>query len=190
MDQDSSPTDLVRRHRAGDPQAAQALFERYAQRLGHLAEQHLSRKLAARVGAEDVVQSVFRTFFQRLSRGEFQIDARTQLWQLLVTITVRKARAHGRRHTAAARDVALEQPGDAEAWLSGVPDREPAPEEAAWLVDEIEALVRDLPELYGQVLQRRLQGDTVAEIADRFEVTRQVVYRALSVLQRRLAGRS
>ncbi len=188
MDQDSSPTELVRRYREGDPEAARALFKRYAQSLGGLTAQHLSRKLAGRVEAEDVVQSVFRTFFHRLTRGEFQIDARTQLWQLLVKITVLKARAQGRRHTAAVRDVAIEEPGGAEDWLSAVADREPGPEEAALLVDQIEALVRDLPDLYVQVLQLRLEGHSVAEIAIRFKVTRQVIYRALGVLQHRLTG--
>jgi hypothetical protein len=37
MDDDSSPTEFVQRHRQGDPDAARALFEHYAQRLCRLA---------------------------------------------------------------------------------------------------------------------------------------------------------
>ena len=63
------------RLRAGDPRAAERLFACYAERLGHLARQNLSRKLAGRIDSEDVVQSVFRTFFRRNARGEFHIDS-------------------------------------------------------------------------------------------------------------------
>jgi RNA polymerase sigma-70 factor (ECF subfamily) len=187
MDQDSSPTELVQRYRQGDPDAARALFDRYAQRLCRLAEQHLSRKLAGRLDGEEVVQSAFRTFFLRAARGEFRIDSRVQLWHLLAQITVRKAREQGRRHTAGPRDVGAEQQGDADNWLLTVATREPGPEEAVILMDEIESLLRGLPDLYAHILQQRLQGHSVAEIANQLGVVRQNVYRALDVLQRRLA---
>jgi hypothetical protein len=82
MDDATSITELVRRYRHGDPQAAQRLFACYAQRLNRLAEQCLDRRLAGRVEGEDVVQSALRTFFRRSLRGEFQIDSAAQLWQL------------------------------------------------------------------------------------------------------------
>jgi hypothetical protein len=81
-----------------DPAAAELVFARYAQRLVRVAEQHLSRKLAGRVDGEDVVQSVFRTFFRRSAAGEFRIDNSGQLWRLLVTITQRKAQTLGAPH--------------------------------------------------------------------------------------------
>src|SRR5262249_11157232 len=98
---DPSQDDLAGRLQDGDDRAARELFARYAHRLAVLAERHLSDNLAARVDGEDVVQSVFRTFFRRCARGEFQIDSSAQLWRLLVKITVRKARAKARQHTAA-----------------------------------------------------------------------------------------
>jgi RNA polymerase sigma-70 factor (ECF subfamily) len=167
MNEPDSLTDLVRRHRDGDPDAARALFANYAQRLGRLAEQHLSRKLAGRVDGDDVVQSVFRTFFLRTARGEFQIDSRGQLWQLLVQITIRKARTQGRRHTAGVRDVAAEQREATEDLLAAVMNREPGPEEAAILMDQIAAVLKGLPEGYCRVLELRLQGRSAAEIAAR-----------------------
>jgi RNA polymerase sigma-70 factor (ECF subfamily) len=183
----TSLTEAVQRHREGDSDAAAAIYAHYAERLSRLAHQHLSSKVAARVDEEDVVQSVFRTFFHRSARGEFQIDSRAQLWQLLVRITVMKARAKGRQHTAAKRDVRAEQPG--EDWLGAVAAGEPGPEEAAVLMDEIEVLLRGLPALYCQVLQRRLEGHRVAEIAAGLGVSRQTVYRALHLLEERLDRR-
>ena len=71
---DSIP-ELVQRVRAGEARAAEELFARYARQLTRLAEENLSRKVLARVGGEDVVQSVFRTFFRRTAQGEFRIDS-------------------------------------------------------------------------------------------------------------------
>lgn len=179
-------TELVQRYRNGEPAAAEQLFNAYAQRLSRVAQQHLSRKLGPRVDADDVVQSVFRTFFARTAQGEFQIDSRAQLWQLLVKITITKARAQGRYHTAATRDVNVEQPGGDDDWFFNAMVCEPGPEEAAILVDEIQGVLRGLPELYCQVLQLRLEGHPVAEIADQLNMARRTVYRALKLLHERL----
>jgi RNA polymerase sigma-70 factor (ECF subfamily) len=183
VDQTEPVAELVRRWQDGDVVAAEKLFSRYARQLARLAEQHLSRKVAGRVDGEDVVQSVFRTFFRRSAEGAFRIDNSAQLWQLLVQITVRKARAEARHHTAAVRDVGAEAPAE----LPAVVAHEPTPEEAAILVDQVEALVRGLPALTCHVLDLRLQGCSVAEIAVRHGVSRQTVYRLLQLLQHRLA---
>jgi RNA polymerase sigma-70 factor (ECF subfamily) len=175
---------LLERCREGDPRAAEALFSRYAVRLARLAEQHLDRRLAARVDGEDVVQSVFRTFFQRCARGEFQIDSSAQMWRLLVRLTLRKARAQARRHRAGKRDARAEVSADGLAFEAL--SREPGPGEAAELVDRIERVLRGLPDVYCHVLERRLQGCAVADIAAELAVSRQTVYRSLELLRQRL----
>jgi RNA polymerase sigma-70 factor (ECF subfamily) len=172
----------IERWRQGDPVAAEELFRRYAGRLARVAEQRLSRRVAVREDEEDVVQSVFRSFFRRCAEGQFQIDGSNQLWQLLVTITLFKVRARARCHTADKRDVRTEEEQEVREAVS----REPGPEEAAALVDLIEALLRDLPPAYGQMLELRLQGCTHREIGERLGVSRQTVHRAVTLLQRRL----
>lgn len=179
-------TELFHRHREGDPEAAGQIVDHFSRRLCPLAEQHLSGKLAGRVEGEDVVQSVFRTFFARSANGEFKIDSRAQLWQLLVKITVLKARQKGRYHTAEKRDARREHRISDEGWVVECVNREPGPEEAAVLVDQIESLLDGLPPLYEQILQQRLQGFAVAEIAADCGVSRQTIYRALNLLQKRL----
>jgi RNA polymerase sigma-70 factor, ECF subfamily len=176
---------LLQRFQAGDQRAAEELFARYAQRLTRFAEQHLSRKLAGRMDGEDVVQSVFRTFFRRTAAGEFQIDGSAQLWQLLVKITLLKARAKARYHTADKRDAGAEHPA-ADDWLPTAIAHEPGPEEAAILVDQIESLLRGLPPLHAQVLERRLQGHGVTAVAADLGVCRQTIHRILNLLQQRL----
>jgi len=143
--------------------------------------------VGGRLDGEDVVQSVFRTFFRRSGRGEFRIDSSAQLWRLLVQITLRKARAKGRQHTAARRNVAAEAP-EGDAALVEALGREPSPDEAAAFVDQIEMLVRDLPPMHGQILEMRLHGDSVIDIAEQLRVSRQTVYRVLRLFQERLTG--
>jgi RNA polymerase sigma-70 factor (ECF subfamily) len=184
MDDALPVTILLERSRAGDADAAEQLFRRYAQRLTRLAEQHLSRKLAGRMDGEDIVQSVFRTFFRRSAQGEFRLDSSAQLWKLLVKITLLKTQAKGRLHTAQRRDIRAELADDA--WLAAAVAHEPGPEEAALLVDQIERILHGLPPLCSQVLDLRLQGCAVADIAPQLHVSRQTVYRLLGLLQQRL----
>jgi DNA-directed RNA polymerase specialized sigma24 family protein len=186
--------DLLQQLRDGDPHAAEALFALYAQRLTRIAEEHLSARLAGRIDGSDVVQSVFRTFFRRSAEGEFRIDSSAQLWRLLVKITLLKARAKGRYHTAGIRNVGAEAGpaagGSGEEWLVQAVSCTPGPLEAAMLVDQIETLLRGLPPMYCRVLDLRLQGFGPTEIATRLDVSRQTVHRALGLLQERLESDS
>jgi RNA polymerase sigma-70 factor, ECF subfamily len=180
-------TELLPLLPTGDDQAARAVFDRYSERLVRLANQNLSRKLAGRIDGEDVVQSVFRTFFRRGTKGEFHIDSSAQLWQLLVKITILKARAKARHHTAGMRDASAERPvevGGAGAFDPSA--REPGPGDAVELLDQIDVLLSDLPPLYGEMLGLRLQGRNVTDVADELKVSRQTVHRAMNLLQERL----
>jgi len=189
MAEQESPSgaEFVRRLQEGDPQAAEELFAQYAQRLARLAAGHLRGGLAGRLDGEDVVQSALRSFFRRCAQGEFHIDSRAQLWRLLVKITLNKARAKARHHTAGLRDAHVEVP-DQEALLAEEAAREPGPEETAVLADHVRALLCGLPAIYGEVLHRRLEGYSVAEIASALGVSRQTVYRALELFRHRLIG--
>lgn len=177
---------LVQRLRHRDSQAEEEVFDRYARQLTRYAEQHLSQKIARRVGGSDIVQSTFRTFFRRTADGEFQIDSSAQIWRLLVKITLQKTRAKARYHTAERRSVDAEL-ASIEATSAHVFVPEPGPAEAALLADEIEHLLHGLPDLYCRVLEMRLEGNSAAEIATRLGVSRQTVYRALRLLQHRLS---
>ena len=79
------------------------------------------------------------------------------------------------------------QTGDHDAWLAEAINREPSPADSAAMADQIEALLRGLPDVYGQILGLRLEGHTAAEIAGELKLSRQTIYRALHVLQERLA---
>jgi RNA polymerase sigma-70 factor (ECF subfamily) len=181
-------TMLLDRLGAGDPRAAEELYACYADRLTHLARRHLSRKIASRLDSEDVVQSVFRTFFRRNSGGEFHIDSSDKIWRLLVKITLLKAGAKGRFHTAEMRDVRAETVPAEDDWWLQVKARDPGPAEAAAFVDLIESLLRNRPPLFKEVLQMRLEGHGPTDIARQLGLSRQNVYHVLKQLQERLSN--
>ena len=79
--------------RAGDQAAAAAVFRRFATRLAGLAGAKLDARLRGKVDPDDVLQSVYRSFFGRHAAGQFDFDGWDGLWSLLTTITVRKCAA-------------------------------------------------------------------------------------------------
>jgi RNA polymerase sigma-70 factor (ECF subfamily) len=186
MTEPQSATEIYQRWRSGDERAAQQLFALYARRLSGLAQANISQRLARRIDGEDVVQSVFRTFFRRGAVGEFSINSEVDIWRLLVKITVRKTRTQARRHTSERRDIAAESPATAPDWLLEAMDQDPNPADAAEIVDLMQAILRGLPETHGQILAMRLAGYSRTDIATELGLSRQTVWRVLSLLQDRV----
>lgn len=112
------------------------------QQLCKLAVRQMDQRLGRRVGPDDIVQSVFRTFFRRTEQGEYPIDASGSLWNLLVRITLNKVLKYGERHRAAKQDVGAEIYPDGEVMGPEALARDPSSEEAAVLVEELETLKR------------------------------------------------
>src|SRR5262249_11119131 len=135
-----SVTHWLMRH---DDEAARRIWERYVQRLLALAEQDIEQSVRARIGAEDVVQSAFRSYFRR--RADYDLADRDELWSLLVTITLNKVRNANRHHRRQRRDVRRTQSDGAVNGLEGeggafdlMSDEVPTPAEAVALAEELE----------------------------------------------------
>jgi RNA polymerase sigma-70 factor (ECF subfamily) len=190
---DSESAALVARWRKGDQQAAAELFQRYAGRLIALARSRLSEKFAGRVDPEDVVQSVYRSFFSEVRDDRYQIERSGDLWQLFVRITLHKLQDQVKRNLRDKRSVEREQTFGSEDSLFGIQahvlTRDPSPIEAVALADEMEAFMRQLEPLERQVLELRLQGQDVKEIAENLRVGLRTVYRLLERLRSALERR-
>ena len=109
-DETSSPEgtsdgSLLRRFQGGQHDASTELYLRYAERLHALVVAQSSKDLARRVDAEEIVQSVFRTFFRRAAHGHYSVPDGEEMWKLLLVIALNKVRAAGAYHRAAKRDV-------------------------------------------------------------------------------------
>ncbi len=176
------PTDsriLADLYRAGDPEAARVLFDRYVDRLVGVARRRLSQALASRVDPEDVVQSVFRTFFGRLKEGRFQLDEQDDLCKLLVRITVNKTLRQVAFQKAAKRNPAHEagQQDAEQGRLLAVLDQEPGPEETVAFLDHLEHFLAKLSPKERKILELRVQGCTNDEIAAELHTTDRSVRR-------------
>jgi RNA polymerase sigma-70 factor, ECF subfamily len=184
-DQAASDASLVRRLRCGSEGAAQALYLRYAPRLRALARAKTSARLSRRVDADDIVQSVFRRFFQAAHRGNYDVPAGEDLWGLLLAITVNRIRTEETFQRAAKRDVrrTTGPPADDPA-LEGVLEHDEAAGTFLRLVVE-EELGR-LPAEYRQVVELRMAAYEVAEIARHLGRSKRTVERILQETRRHL----
>lgn len=184
---------LVARFRAGDQQAAGELFERYIARLIGLARSRLSPKLARRIDPEDVVQSAYRSFFERAQGGHVELRESGDLWRLLAAITINKLRHQVDRHTAAKRAVEGEDsicvsPSDMRVAPESLA-REPSPEEVVSFSEELAALMSELDEVQRQMLELRLEGYTYEEIAGQTQRSERTVRRLFDRLKTHLESR-
>ena len=86
---------------AGDDEAASEVFHRFAKRLILLAGQRFDAHLRQKVDPEDIMQSVFRSFFAHQAARELvNLESWNSLWSMLVLMTVRKCRRQGRLYYA------------------------------------------------------------------------------------------
>jgi RNA polymerase sigma-70 factor (ECF subfamily) len=180
-------TDLMTRLRQRDDAAAALLFHRLARRLIGLARLHLDSRLRRKVDPEDVLQSVFKSFFLRQADRPFDLNGWDGLWALLTVITVRKCGRLNRYFRAAGRAAELADPGTAEADpLRQALADDPSPAEAILLTELVEELLRDLPERDRAVVTLGLQGHSAVEISTHLGRPERSVYRVLQRVRSRL----
>lgn len=190
MSPELSLPDLMSRLRQGDPEAARQLFDRFAHRLIGLAQTHLDRRLRGKVDADDVMQSVFKSFFRMQREQALAFSEWDDLWSLLAVITLRKCGHRAAYYKAACRDVRRESMSfadddEAEAGWEAIA-REPTPLEAMMLGETVADLLRSLDGRDRKLATLALQGYTRMEIAEQVGCTERTVYRVLERLRRRL----
>lgn len=178
--------DLMTRLRAGDEAAAAEVFNRFARRLIGLARSRLDHLVRQKVDPEDILQSVYRSFFSRHAQGHFDLAGWDNLWDLLTLITIRKCDYRRKYFHAARRDVGREVvPRPAEVPFEAVA-RDPTPSEAARLAETVEQIMRELPPREQDMLALTLQGYDSAEVSDRVGRTERTVQRVLKRVRQRL----
>jgi DNA-directed RNA polymerase specialized sigma24 family protein len=171
-----SVTHWIAQLKAGDPAAAQALWQGYFRPLVARARRRLAGAPRRAADEEDVAQSAFASFCRAAGQGRFpRLHDRHDLWQVLVLLTDRKAshlvrdeRRHRRGGGRVLDEAALgEGTGCGQAPpLAEVGGREPSPAFAALLAEECRRLLG----LLGTAELRRvallkMEGYTVEEIA-------------------------
>jgi RNA polymerase sigma factor (sigma-70 family) len=195
---DENINELVERCRAGDQAAATALFHRYVDKLIALVRGKLSQKLNSRIDPEDILQSAYRSFFNGLDNARFKVEGADELWGLLAAIALHKLYRQVAYHTAKKRAVQREQPRLQDDGLLGAyPEliaELPTPAEAAELIGELDHVMNRLDALERAMLELRLEGYTIDEIALQVNRSPRTVRRLMEKVrgefQRRLMAQS
>lgn len=179
---------LIEGLRAGDQHTAQEFCEEYGALLHRLAEKHLPHGLRRRVGPEDVVQSVCRTFLRRARDGAFDLADSDSLWRLLCAITLTKVREQTRFHLRRKRGL------DREVHAATVFEKEeradialldprPGPAAAAEFADQFQQIRASLDAEERQVVDLKLQECTNDEVAECLGCSERTVRRILKRVQ-------
>jgi RNA polymerase sigma factor (sigma-70 family) len=193
MSSQGSVTNWIGQLQAGDPAAAQKLWERYYRRLVGLARKKLRDAPRRAADEEDVALSAFASFCHNAALGQFpQLADRDELWRLLVTITARKAlnlrRDERRQKRGGANVLSLSEgsgpSGRPQALFEQILDREPTPAFAALVADESRRLLESLgDDQLRTVALYKLEGHTNDEIAGKLACGRLTVQRKLRLIR-------
>lgn len=176
--------------RNGDEKACTDFWNQYGPMLQGVAQKQLSDRLQRRVGSDDVVQSACRTFFRRISEGQFDVPDADALWRLMCAITLTKARRAARDHSRLKRGMQSEQyldahsddPDSPQIQLSG---KEQAPVDAVAFADQMDQLLSRLNPQECQVLDLKLQNHTNDEIASKVGCSERTVRRVTAQIKER-----
>jgi DNA-directed RNA polymerase specialized sigma24 family protein len=178
----------------GDREAVQRLWERYFRGLVGLARKKLGGLPRRAADEEDVALSAFDSFIRGAEQGRFPcLEDRDDLWQILVTITTRKAIDLAVHEGRDKRDWRLQAQSagdadDSDPLLCGLIGREPDPAFAAQVAEECRHLLARLPdEELRHIALRKLEGCTNEEIAASCDIAPRTVERRLRLIRKHWA---
>jgi RNA polymerase sigma-70 factor (ECF subfamily) len=176
---------LLFQSRGGDEDAARQLYLRYAQRLRALVERQCSADLARLAGIEDLVQSVFGSFFRRIRQGYYDVPDGAELWNLLLVIAVHKIRGKAKYLHAVKRDTHRTINGEeaSRRLESQVIAEEAHHAHSQLALDEV---LERLPTQNRVMAKLRMEGYEVAEVARETGRSRRSVERILQDTRQKL----
>lgn len=141
--------------------AAAQFYARYMEKLMSLVQRNLASRFSARVDPEDLVQSIFRSWFTGAKDGRFRPASKDEVWKLLSVVALNKVRNKVKFHDAQLRAVSRTE-ADADV-LNSVP--EPTVEDATDFLDLVQTAGSRLDEMARRTLELTIEGKSVEEIA-------------------------
>lgn len=190
MQVDDSIAAWVRLARTGDPAAQQTLWERFFPQLVRIARRKLEGQPRGLGDEEDVVLSVFQSFFRGISEQRFpDLQSSDSLWRLLSWMTHKKAvdwlRYANRQKRAGAGESAMKDSPKrfAVQSLDRLPGDDPTPVFAAILAEECQQLLARLQPNLRDVALAKFDGYTNQEIAVRQQCSLATIERQLKLVR-------
>ena len=174
----------------GDETGAEVVFHRFAGQLMVQAKQRLNPRLRQKIDPEDVVQSVFKSFFRRQADQPFDLENWESLWGLLLQITIRKCHRWVEHYGTHRRNLGAEvstTPTDKSSMNFEAEGHEPRPSEIAVLNEMLDGLQQGLEPVEWEILSLRLQDYTVPEISVKVQRSERTVGRLLQRIRQHLA---
>ncbi len=178
--------------KGGDPEAAQALFEKTYERLVRLAYNKLRGAPRRIADEEDVAASAFGSFCRAAQEGRFpELSDRHDLWRLLFEITARKAvdliryNARQKRRVLGESALGTDDEGEA-AGFAQFSGNEPDPAFAAAMADQCGRLLDLLGDDDLRTISiAKMEGYTNAEIAEKLDCSRRTIERQLNLIRKK-----
>ncbi len=191
---DTNVTALIAGVKGGDEEAALRIWNHYVERLVAVAQRRLEGIRQGAADGEDVVQEAFFSLIRGAQAGRFRrLEDRSDLWQILVMLTGRKAAKARDREQALKRgggkvlgESAFARLG-ADGWPAGIAqaiEATPTPADLDELASSCEHLLMQLDDGQRQVALWRLEGYSHAEIADRVGKSIRWVERKAEIIRR------
>ncbi|MCA9049141.1 MAG: hypothetical protein KDA89_10465 [Planctomycetaceae bacterium] len=171
----------------GDSAAANRIWQHYFDRLVRSVRQRLKGQNRAVSDEEDIVLSVFDSFYAAAEQGRFpDLSDRHDLWRLLLRMSARKVidkRRHDRRQRRGG-DVEIHSLGSDDEIIIEVIGNEPSPEMVLMMQESVEQFfshfgVGHLHEL----AVAKLEGYSNAELSRRFECSERTIERRLHLIR-------
>lgn len=178
--------DLVK---AGNSAAANQIWHHYFDRLVRAVRARLYGQNRAASDEEDIVLSVFDSFYNAAENGRFpDLSDRDDLWRLLLRMSARKVvdkRRHDmrQRRGGSVKHVSLSGGGEDGVLIEAIGD-EPSPEMVLMMQESVESFfshlgVGQLRELAGA----KLEGYSNTELAQRFGCSERTIERRLHLIR-------
>ncbi len=193
MSSDGSITRWFSSLQAGNREAVQELWQRFASRLVGLARTRLQTAPRRAADEEDAVLSAFASFCRATEQGRFpQLNNRGDLWNMLVAITVRKVSDQiqhemrlKRGGGAVLTEAELARGGRAQG-LEEIIAAEPTPQLAAEMAEQFQRLLDLLADdELRSIALLKMESYTNQEIATKLDCARSTIQRKLNLIQTR-----
>ena len=178
--------DLVK---SGDSTAANGIWQHYFDRLVRSVRGRMYGQNRAVSDEEDVVLSVFESFYNAAENGRFpDLSDRDDLWRLLLRMAARKVvdkQRHDQRQRrgGAVAHQPLDHTGGDDSIIEAIGDA-PSPEMVLMMQESVEQIfshlgVGPLRDLAGA----KLEGYSNAELAQRFDCSERTIERRLHLIR-------
>lgn len=170
---------------AGEHSAAEALWQRYYNKVIRVANRHLLDSPRVMADSEDVAISAFKSFFRAVEEGRTpQLNTADEIWRLLVTLTARKAIKQLRYENRVKRNDGNQNENDDSAAIENLVGNEPSPEFSVAIFQEFQALNERLPDdEMRHIAQRKMEGFSSSEIAQEIGCDLRTIQRRLAIIR-------